>query len=162
MHTCTCPEFLRDAGRSPVGGPGPSSISHTHTHTSCSLVDDTVLLCWWPGHLNPQDQPQSWPAVKTQTLRIPSILRPPPPHTHSCGHGAQTQGTEGQRGPNKNMPHPKQRWIYRGGGGGVSPPPQKELWAIVCVHKRQSVQSAERRKAHQWPVRPQVPFCHKE
>ena len=44
--------------------------------------------------------------------------------------------------------------------GGSSP--QKECWAIARVHKRQSVQSAEGKSARQWPVRPLVPFCHKD
>ena len=40
-------------------------------------------------------------------------------------------------------------------------PPPKERWAIERVHRWQVVQSAERKWARQWPIRPEVPFCHK-
>ena len=41
------------------------------------------------------------------------------------------------------------------------PPPPKERWAIARGHRRQAVQSAERKWARQWPIRPEVPLCHK-
>ena len=39
--------------------------------------------------------------------------------------------------------------------------PPKEFWAIARVHKRQAVQSAERKWARQWRIRPEGPFCRK-
>ena len=41
------------------------------------------------------------------------------------------------------------------------PPPPKEHWAMSRVHRRQAVQSAEIKWARQWPIRPEVPLCHK-
>ena len=38
-------------------------------------------------------------------------------------------------------------------GGWVVKPP-KELWAMSRVHWRQTAQSAERKWARQWPIRP--------
>ena len=55
------------------------------------------------------------------------------------------------------------------GGGGTSPPSNASLppprpphrTPVARVHKRRSAQGAGRKLAHQWPTRPEVPFCHK-
>ena len=57
--------------------------------------------------------------------------------------------------------HKKQRARHGSPFHPCPPPPTKEHCAIARVHGWQAVQSAERNLARQWPIRPEVPFCHK-
>ena len=119
--------------------------------------------------------------------RAPVYHRPPESHgiaptrRHRVGGGGggvlRAHGAQLSSPPNAFGTHPRRTVLGRRGGrhGPAPPPPNglptarqqgsqppKELWAIARVHKRQAVQSAERNLVRQWPIRPEVPFCHKD